>query len=179
MIWRERSTGTMDGVSESVETAETCKAALRLLKISDLNWLLHRAAQRFGAAQEAAAAEFGVSMRDQLVLTALTKEPARTQFALGTALGLDKTTLTTTLDRLEQDDLVIRRPHPTDRRVRVPEITPRGRALQQQVAEAMAKVEAEIVKALDGGDVQALREALARLVTTPVDGLNGRGGSCL
>src|SRR5438477_11064796 len=104
------------------ETPATCAAARTLLRTSDLNWLLHRAARRLGEALDSVAQQHGVGIRGQLVLTALIEEPGRTQLALGAALGLDKTTLTSTLDKLEQAELVVRRPDPQDRRVRIPEV---------------------------------------------------------
>jgi hypothetical protein len=43
-------------------------------------------------------------VRDWIVLSALIAETGRTQLGLGHALGLDKTTLTALLDRVEQTD---------------------------------------------------------------------------
>ncbi|HWE88170.1 MAG TPA: MarR family transcriptional regulator [Pseudonocardiaceae bacterium] len=161
------------------ETSNACDANRRLLPTSDLNWLLHRAAQRFGDVLDAAASEHGVSIREQLVLASLIQEPARAQLSLGVALGLDKTTLTTTLDRLESNGLVVRRPHPTDRRVRVPEVTARGRDVQRQVAEAVAKVEHELLQVLGEDEQQSLRTALHQLVHTEIEGRSAHGGSCI
>jgi DNA-binding MarR family transcriptional regulator len=166
-------------VASDREKTEACDAHRRLLPMSDLNWLLHRAAQRFGDVLDATAAEHRVSIREQLVLASLIQESARTQFSLGVALGLDKTTLTTTLDRLESEGLVVRRPHPTDRRVRIPEVTPLGREVQRQVAEAVAKVEHELLQVLDADQQEALRAALYRLVHTEIEGGSTPGGSCI
>jgi DNA-binding MarR family transcriptional regulator len=166
-------------VAPTAETSNSCVAGRSLLPASDLNWLLHRAAQRFGDVLDGVASEHGVSIRGQLVLAALLAEPARTQLALGVSLGLDKTTLTTTLDRLEQDGLVVRRPHPTDRRVRIPEITPRGHDVQRQVSEAMATVERELLRTLSDDQQATLREALSQLVHAEIAGFAEHGGSCI
>lgn len=166
-------------VASSAETSQSCGAKARLVPTSDLNWLLHRAAQRFGDVLDAAASKHGVSIRGQLVLAALLEEPARTQLSLGLILGLDKTTLTTTLDRLEQDGLLVRRPHPTDRRVRIPEVTPRGRDVQRQVAEAVATVERELLQTLSDDQQATLRDALCRLVHAEIAGVSEQGGSCI
>ena len=75
---------------------------------ADLTWLLHRAAQRMRAALDQVARTCGLAgVRDWIVLAALTAEPGRTQLALAHDLGLDKTTLTSLLDRLEAGGLVI------------------------------------------------------------------------
>lgn len=146
---------------------------------SDINWLLHRAAQRFGDALEVEAKRHGVGLRGQLVLTALKAECGRTQLALGASLFLDKTTLTTVLDKLEGDGLVRRRPDPADRRVRIPEITEAGLAVQERVAEAIGVVEHGLLGALDEDEQKLLEVALRRVVDdNPGDTLRP-GGSCM
>src|ERR1700689_2249094 len=91
---------------------------------ADLTWLLHRAAQRMRVALDQVARAQGLSgVRDWIVLSALIAGPGGTQLALGHALGLDKTTLTSLLDRLETDGLVVRSLDPHDRRARIPEVT--------------------------------------------------------
>jgi DNA-binding MarR family transcriptional regulator len=154
-------------------------AARRLTHTFDLNWLLHRAAQRLRCAQDEVATALGVNLRGYLVLTALAQEPTRSQLALGTSLGLDKTTLMATLDRLERDGLLVRRQHPTDRRARIPELTEHGRTVQRRVAEVTAQVEGEMVKVLSDAELQTLRTALTRLANAPLDRLETRTGSCI
>ncbi|WP_309114968.1 MarR family winged helix-turn-helix transcriptional regulator [Saccharothrix sp.] len=144
---------------------------------SDLNFLLHRAAQQLGTAAQEASARHGITTRGQLVLTALTTEALpRTQLALGAALGVDKTTLTAELDRLERAGLIIRNPDPTDRRVRFPAITDAGREVQAEVRKLHAAVETEFTATLDPSDRETLRTLLERLITT-----NDRpnSGSCM
>jgi MarR family transcriptional regulator, organic hydroperoxide resistance regulator len=68
-----------------------------------------------------ARAEGLVGVRDWIVLSAVMAQPDRTQLALGHALGLDETTLTSLLDRLETDGLIIRSLDPRDRRARIPQ----------------------------------------------------------
>jgi MarR family transcriptional regulator, organic hydroperoxide resistance regulator len=168
-----------DEVSEALHDSQACEAASRILRTSDLNWLLHRAAQRIGEALEAEANRFGVGMRGQLVLSALISEAGRTQLALGAALGLDKTTLTTVLDKLERDGLVRRLPHPTDRRVRIPAITEAGRELHQRVDDAVHVVEENLLRPLDPAERKNLEVALRRLVDADVPGTDRPAGSCM
>lgn len=150
--------------------------ARSLLQTSDLNWLLHRAAQRFGEAMERVAHEHGVGVRGHLVLSALTDAPGRTQLALGTALGLDKTTLTTVLDKLERHGLVVRRPDPADRRVRIPEITAAGREAQARVTPALRKAEAELLSTLSPEEREMLRTILGKFAD---HGACPPAGSCI
>jgi len=48
---------------------------------------------------------------------------------IGERLQVHPTSVTSLVDRLEADGLVKRRAHPTDRRVKLAELTPRGRAV--------------------------------------------------
>ncbi len=144
---------------------------------SGLNWLLHRAAQKLGTAAQEAAGRHGVTTRGQLVLTALASEEfRRTQLALGQALGLDKTTLTAELDRLERAGLIVRKPDPTDRRVRVPVITEQGRVVQAEVEQVHIGVETEFTAGLEPGEAHHLCELLRKVIQS--DHRPGTG-SCL
>ncbi|WP_231114922.1 MarR family winged helix-turn-helix transcriptional regulator [Lentzea aerocolonigenes] len=142
----------------------------------DFNWLLHRAAQRVGAAFADEITKFGISLRGQLVLNALASdEAARTQLKLGAMLGLDKTTLMSELDKLERAGLVMRVPDPSDRRVRTPVITDKGRELQQQAGAALAEVERGFRTRFTDQEMAVIRKALGDLA-------NGEGpmhGSCI
>lgn len=162
-----------------IETRQQCAAARDLLQTSDVNWLLHRAAQRFGETMENAVAKQGATMRGYLVLTSLVETPGRSQLALGAALALDKTTLTSVLDKLEQHGLVVRRPVPTDRRVRIPEITAAGRQTQQRIAATVRAVQCDLLGALSGGEQEILRAILQRLITTDGGDDAPSAGSCL
>lgn len=140
---------------------------------ADLTWLLHRAAQYMRAAlDQVARAEGLAGARDWIVLSALIIEPGRTQLALGHALGLDKTTLTSLLDRLESDGLIIRSLDPRDRRARIPELTPRGQQVQARVTRARDHAEAELLKAFSAQEQHLLRTLLTRLAA-------GQHGDCL
>ena len=103
---------------------------------ADLTWLLHRAAQRMRAALDLVAIAHGLAgVRDWIVLSALIAQPGRTQLALGHALGLDKTTLTSLLDRLETGGLIIRSLDPHDGRARIPQVTTAGRRTQARITD--------------------------------------------
>jgi DNA-binding MarR family transcriptional regulator len=141
---------------------------------SEITWLLHRAAQRMRGATGEVAERHGLTMRDYIVLSALDKTPGLTQGELGKALGLDKTTLMSQLDRLEQRGLVVRHNDPRDRRLRIPAITDDGEALRAKVADACAAVEASVLGSFGQGEVQSLR----RLLFTIIGDVEDRG-SCL
>ena len=141
---------------------------------SEVTWLLHRAAQRMRGATGQVAEEHGISMRELIVLSALTKTPGLTQGELGKALGLDKTTLMSQLDLLEGRNLIVRHNAPHDRRLRIPVITEAGETLRATVAQACESVEAALLNGFAAADVQALRRMLFAIIGTAED-----RGSCL
>ena len=120
------------------------------------------------------AEKHGIQLRDYIVLSALDKTPNLTQGELGKALGLDKTTLMSQLDRLERLGLVVRRSDPRDRRARIPEITDAGNALRVKVASACDSVETAVLKSFSQDQVQVFRRMLFEIIADSED-----RGSCL
>ena len=141
---------------------------------SELTWLLHRAAQRLRSATGEQAERHGIQLRDYIVLSALDKTPNFTQVELAKALGLDKTTLMSQLDRLERIGLVVRRSDPRDRRARIPEITEAGISLRAKVASASSRVEAAALNGFSQDQVYLFRQMLFGIIGDSQD-----RGSCL
>lgn len=141
---------------------------------SEITWLLHRAAQRLRGATAEHAEKHGLQLRDYIVLSALAMTSDLTQGELGTALGLDKTTLMSQVDSLEGRGLVVRRSAPRDRRIRIPEITEAGNALRATVAAACAGAEAAVLSSFGPAQVQAFRRMLVDIIGDSED-----RGSCL
>ncbi|WP_431896574.1 MarR family winged helix-turn-helix transcriptional regulator [Micromonospora haikouensis] len=141
---------------------------------SELTWLLHRAAQRMHALVGAEAERHGLSLRDHIVLSALHKTADLTQVELGQALGMDKTTLTAEIDRLERMELVSRRVNPRDRRARIIAITPKGDAARAAIAAGAEAREADAVRPIPAAEVAQLRRALYLIIGSAED-----PGSCI
>src|SRR6185437_7730325 len=134
---------TADSAGERGQ-AGPCSAPLDPAR-PDLTWLLHRAAQNMRIALDEAAQAHGLSgARDWIVLSALRSGPRQTQLALAHSLGLDKTTMTSLLDRMEARGLVTRCTDSHDRRARIPELTEDGRRVQAEVTSARDHVEAAL-----------------------------------
>jgi DNA-binding MarR family transcriptional regulator len=141
----------------------------------DLTWLLHRAAQNMRIAVDEAAQAHGLSgARDWIVLSALSTGPRQTQLALAHSLGLDKTTMTSLLDRMEARGLVTRSTDTHDRRARIPELTEDGRRVQAEVITARDRVESALLAKFTKQEQHLLRELLSRLADS-----DGATGSCI
>lgn len=146
---------------------------------NDLNWLLHRVAAGLGSAEDDAARQEGLGIRAYIVLATIAQSPPTTQLALGEQLGLDKTAVTSVLDRLEGAALILRRPAPGDRRVRYPEATEAGRAIAARIRVRVEQAEAVALTGLNEEERSQLALLLTRLARGPLVGSAQVGGSCI
>ncbi len=168
-----RTSGSADAAGECGQ-ANPCSAPLDPAR-PDLTWLLHRAAQNMRIALDEAAQAHGLSgARDWIVLSALSSGPRQTQLALAHSLGLDKTTMTSLLDRMEARGLVTRCTDSHDRRARIPELTEDGRRIQAEVTSARDHVETALLAKFTKQEQHLLRELLARLADS-----DNATGSCI
>lgn len=131
---------------------------------ADLMFLLHAAADRMAVDLDRAAVKIGLNdARDWLVLAALDDGEQRTQLELSRMVCVDKTTLISVLDRLEQHELIVRTVDPSDRRVRIPQITPAGRRVYAKFAAARDAAEAQALDGVDPEQRRLLLDLLARI----------------
>ena len=81
---------------------------------------------------------------------------------VGARLQVHPASVTNAVDRLEHDQLVVRQPHPTDGRMTLARITPKGRRL---VAKATVVLNREVFEApgLDATDTQTLTALLGTI----------------
>jgi DNA-binding MarR family transcriptional regulator len=94
------------------------------------------------------------------------------QQELGSALGIDRSTMVSLIDQLESAGLATRRPSATDRRAREIAITAKGRRLLQRARGLISQVEDEILGGLtakERGELLALlRRALDSAPAQPL-----------
>src|SRR5437868_2253549 len=82
------------------------------------------------------------------------------QQELGSAMGIDRSTMVLLIDELEAKGLAKRRPHPVDRRAREVAITAKGRQHLQRARQMATQVEDEVLRGL----TTAERRELLRLL---------------
>jgi DNA-binding MarR family transcriptional regulator len=90
----------------------------------------------------------------------------RTMGELATILGTDPPYMTIVVDDLEQQGLVERKPHPTDRRSKLVETTARGHEAAQRARDIMNRPPAELT-ALPEAELAALVGALRAIRPDP------------
>jgi DNA-binding MarR family transcriptional regulator len=94
------------------------------------------------------------------------------QQELGSALGIDRSTMVALVDQLEAAQLARRRPSATDRRAREVAITPKGRRRLEKARELISQVEDEVLAGLTAAErrelVGLLRRALDSAPAQPL-----------
>lgn len=82
---------------------------------------------------------------EALVLLTFARTGSLPMRVMGERLQLHPTSVTNIVDRLERDELVRRRPHPTDRRTTLVEITDNGRERMTDATKSVTEVEFGLV----------------------------------
>ena len=96
------------------------------------------------------------------VLNVLGARKGAIQQEVGSAMGIDPSTMVSLIDQLEGAGLAKRRPHPTDRRAREVVITPKGRRLLERGRRMALQVEDEVLGGLTAKERREMLRLLRR-----------------
>jgi DNA-binding MarR family transcriptional regulator len=88
------------------------------------------------------------------------------QQELGSAMGVDPSTMVSLIDDLEAAGLAKRRPRPTDRRAREVAITPQGRRVLEQARGLAMQVEDDVLQGLTAAQRRQLLALLRRALSS-------------
>jgi DNA-binding MarR family transcriptional regulator len=99
------------------------------------------------------------------VLNVLGAREGAIQQEVGTAMGIDPSTMVSLIDELEGKGLAKRGPHPSDRRARVVSITHKGRRLLERCRKMAAEAEDEVLRGLTAAQRGQLVKLLRRALT--------------
>lgn len=109
-----------------------------------------------------AAAELGMPFSRIRALRRIAAAEGITQRELADLMSTDAAYTTVTVDDLEKRGLVVREPHPEDRRVKVVRVTPAGATAAAEAERVMRRPPASLV-ALSATELLQLRELVRRL----------------
>ena len=109
------------------------------------------------------AREHGMTRAQWGVLVRLERQEGMTQAEMAEALEIQPISLVRLVDRLCEQDLVERRPHPTDRRANRLYLTDKGRAMLALLAPLGREVAADILAEFDEREVSDLLQKLLRI----------------
>ncbi|HEY2260757.1 MAG TPA: MarR family transcriptional regulator [Solirubrobacteraceae bacterium] len=96
-------------------------------------------------------------------LNVLASEGTVTQQELGKSIGMDPSTMVATIDELESQGLVERRPHPNDRRAHALYITDQGRETLARSSAVAAEAQDQLLAPLNGEERELLHDLLLRI----------------
>lgn len=106
---------------------------------------------------------FGVEPRTYAVLKALSEADGQTQRQLSVQLGIHRNVMVTVIDKLENQGLVKRMPHPSDRRAFAVTLTGKARELLPKLDEQGRKQEVEITAPFTAAERKAVLRDLQRM----------------
>ena len=129
----------------------------------DLNTKLMRVARAHRTLAASLLSQVGLHPGQEALLMELWDEDGRTQANLADSLGVEPPTVTKMLQRMENADLVDRRPDATDRRAVRVYLTPKGRRLKGRVDKLWAELETRTVVGLSDRQQGTLRSLLNSL----------------
>jgi DNA-binding MarR family transcriptional regulator len=135
-----------------------------------LGLMLRRAHARAAGAMSAAVRPFGLELRHFSVLIILVDRGPTTQRDLVTETGWDKAGIMRVVDDLETRGLVVRKPVPGDRRVRLVEITTRGRKVFEGAHAEAPRLAEQLVSHLAPGEAEQLLDLVTRFAYPPETG---------
>ncbi|MGW3306667.1 MarR family winged helix-turn-helix transcriptional regulator [Streptomyces sp. NPDC001073] len=131
---------------------------------SRLGYLLKQAQARLARASAEALVPHGVDGHELGVLVVLSAGESLSQVEAAGRLGVDRTTMVSLIDGLEDHGLVERRRSPYDRRKNIVELTPEGRDCLRLAEQARRAAERRFLAPLDEETAESLVRALRTLV---------------
>lgn len=129
----------------------------------NLGFMLHDAARLLRKRFEAKARGLGLTRSQWQVVSHLARNEGIHQGALAELLEIEPITLVRILDRLEASGLVERRRHPTDRRRRLPHLTPSAHPILARIRALGAETVDEAVAGMPAEDRDRLMTLLGAL----------------
>ena len=130
-----------------------------------MGFLLNYAGRRVQRQVDAALAPLGLRAQHIGLLSLLARAPL-SQIALGERLHVDRTTMVSKVDELEEAGLVIRTRNPRDRRAYHITLTERGHTILHDAHARIIAAEAEALAPLTPAERDTLRTLLARLTVS-------------
>ncbi|MEU0478212.1 MarR family transcriptional regulator [Streptosporangium sp. NPDC006013] len=127
---------------------------------ADLNCLMAYAARGHRVLLASLLGEIDLYPGQERVLGALWDNGPQSQNALARIVGIDVSTMTKTLQRLERSGFVSRRPDLANRRISIVEITPRGHALRPEVDRVLTEMHHRMTRGLTEEQTEELTSLL-------------------
>lgn len=114
------------------------------------------------------AEEYKLTVMQASTLMILSEDDPKPMRNLSNYFMCDASAVTGLVDRLEKNNLINRNNHPTDRRITLVSLTPKGAKLKKELTDKTQKAEAErLNKVLNADERKTLHELLKRVIDSP------------
>lgn len=131
---------------------------------SHLGFCLYKSAIRLRGLLDEAFLNSGLITPQFGVLSVLLSSGPISQGEISQRMGIDKATMVKLVDGLEQRGLLKRTPDRTDRRVRIVDVTAKGKKTFSQLIKKAREVEARFTSRLSSEERETLRQLTSRLL---------------
>ena len=128
-----------------------------------VGFLLNRSAMRIREMTEDALAPLNIYAKHYALMAVVKANGPTTQQAIGDILKIDRTTMVLLVDDAESKDLVLRNPHPTDRRCHVLSLSENGQKVFKEANRLVKKVENQFFNVLEKKEKEQLIGLLGKL----------------
>ncbi|MBO9096739.1 MULTISPECIES: MarR family winged helix-turn-helix transcriptional regulator [unclassified Rhizobium] len=127
-------------------------------------YLASRLAKGFSRSLQQRAAGIGFSPGQFPILVELWAEDGLTQKQLLERVDIEQATMANTLSRMERDQLIERKPHPSDKRAQLVYLTEKGSAMQQDAVDAAMAADQDLFKGFRVFERELLLEYIRRVL---------------
>jgi len=131
---------------------------------SSAGYVVNHMARLFAEALTRRIQPLGLGTGQFPILLQLWSEEGLTQKQLVERLDLEQATVANTLNRMERDGLIVRKPHPVDGRSQCIHLTRKARALEKPATEAAMAVNRIALKTLSASDEKRFFETMAQVI---------------
>jgi MarR family transcriptional regulator, organic hydroperoxide resistance regulator len=106
----------------------------------------------------------GIAFKHYFYIRTLLEEDGISQVELSDRVGMERATVTVVLDTLEGLGIVVREPHPSDRRKTNVFLTAKGRRMKADVLDAVGATNRIALKGISAADFERFRRTLATMI---------------
>jgi MarR family transcriptional regulator, lower aerobic nicotinate degradation pathway regulator len=131
--------------------------------------LIRRVHQIYLAIYAQKCAEFGTTPVQSSIMQILLKQPGIDQVALAGEIGIDRTTTSSVLSRLQARGIVLREVDPENRRTKRAFLTEQGRTMLFEMQQSIDEAHEQLVKPLNRAERKRFLDQLVRLVSVNND----------
>ncbi len=133
-------------------------------KLQSAGYLANHMARLFAVALHRDIAPLGLAPAQFMTLLELWSEEGLTQRDLIRRLDVEQATVANTLSRMERDGLIVRKPHPEDRRAQSVWLTDKAKALEAPAKAAATAVNEKALASLSEEERNAFVGVMGRVI---------------